>query len=106
MSRALTGARSPDFFTSPLEGEVAGDASSPAGGGWAATEGSPPTRLARLCERGDLPLKGGGQKARVVLLTLFVVCASGPASADELRLDAKALSARSVTRDTRLSADG
>ena len=42
---------------------------------------------------------------RKVLLLLALGLAASPAAADEVRLDAKALAGRSVTRDVRLSAD-
>jgi tRNA modification GTPase len=49
-------------LTSPLEGEVAeGAQRRSAGGGGASAAASPPTRLAPKAERGDLPLKGGGE---------------------------------------------
>ena len=77
----------PSALTSPLEGEVAGTVRG--SGGWGVStfeveesadtrseqpsrlleSPSPPTRLARS-ERGDLPLKGGGQASRVRLCSL------------------------------------
>src|SRR5207302_5873309 len=88
-------------LTSPLEGEVAGAEDGSGGWGGRALEvqersdtneerlailgaPSPPTRRGRKVSRGDLPLKGGGQRLRraafalvllVAALTAFAGCA-------------------------------